>query len=172
MAWGLEAGDAELAQRTAAALTWFWIVRRYVDESVTWFDRVLAIEGGSQKARGSALVQGGFISTMVRLGDLEGCLALIREAQALFVELGDEQGVKTAQNYEAVLLWWQRDLEASSRRLIEIQASHQAYGFEWEMRFATGFWVPPRGLWETDHGQTSITAEAWRSSVASATSLL
>ena len=172
MAWGLEAGDAELAQRTAAALTWFWIVRRYVDESVTWFDRVLAIEGGSQKARGSALVQGGFISTMVRLGDLEGCLALIREAQALFVELGDEQGVKTAQNYEAVLLWWQRDLEASSRRLIEIQASHQAYGFEWEMRFATGSWVPPRGLWETDHGQTSITAEAWRSSVASATSLL
>ena len=116
MAWGLEAGDAELAQRTAAALTWFWIVRRYVDESVTWFDRVLAIEGGSQKARGSALVQGGFISTMVRLGDLEGCLALIREAQALFVELGDEQGVKTAQNYEAVLLWWQRDLEASRPR--------------------------------------------------------
>ena len=139
LAWGLEAGDAELAQRTAAALTWFWIVRRHIGEAAEWFDRVLAGEGGSPKARGSALVQGGFISTMVRQGDLEGCLALIREAQALFVELGDEQGVKTAQNYEAVLLWWQRDLEASSRRLVEIQAAHQAYGFEWGDAFCDWF---------------------------------
>ena len=46
LAWGLEAGDAELAQRTAAALTWFWIVRRHIGEAADWFDRVLAGEGG------------------------------------------------------------------------------------------------------------------------------
>ncbi len=34
LAWGLEAGDADLAQRTAAALWWFWIVRRHVAEGV------------------------------------------------------------------------------------------------------------------------------------------
>ena len=82
---------------------------------------------------------------MVRQGDLEGCLALIREAQALFVELGDEQGVKTAQNYEAVLLWWQRDLEASSRRLVEIQAAHQTYGFEWGDAFCD--WLLGSAAW-------------------------
>ena len=51
LAWGLEAGDAELAQRTAAALTWFWIVRRHIGEAAEWFDRVLAGEGGVLRRR-------------------------------------------------------------------------------------------------------------------------
>ena len=34
LAWGLEVGDANLAQRTAAALWWFWIGRRHVSEGV------------------------------------------------------------------------------------------------------------------------------------------
>ena len=50
LAWGLELGDANLAQRTAAALWRFWIVRRHVAEGVEWFDRVLALEGGPSKA--------------------------------------------------------------------------------------------------------------------------
>ena len=82
LAWSLEAGDADLAQRTAAALFWFWIVRRHISEGVEWFDRVLALEGGSSKARASALLQAGFISTMVRVDDLERCRAQVREARA------------------------------------------------------------------------------------------
>jgi hypothetical protein len=34
---------------------------------------------------------------MVHLDDLEGCLKMLREAQARFVELGDDQGSMTAQ---------------------------------------------------------------------------
>ena len=139
MAWGLEAGDAELAQRTAAALTWFWIIRRHVAESVGWFDRVLTVEGGSPKARASALVQAGFITTMIRLDDLEGCLKQIREGSALFCELGDGQGVGMAKIHEAFILWWRRDFGASSRRLVEIQTAHQAYGFEWGDAFCDWF---------------------------------
>ena len=114
MAWALEAGDADLAQRTAAALTWFWIIRRHVAESVEWYDRVLAADGSSTQARASALARAGFVSSMIRQDDLEGCLARVREAHAQFVELGDEQGVKTAQTYEAMILWFQRNLEPSS----------------------------------------------------------
>ena len=131
MAWGLEAGDAALAQRTAAALTWFWIVRRHVAEAVEWYDRVLAADGGPTKARASALVQAGMLRSVVRPDDLEGCLAMILEAQAKFVELGDEQGVMTAQTNQAALLWLQRDFEASNRMFAEIQAAWQADGFEW-----------------------------------------
>ncbi len=139
LAWDLEAGDADLAQRTAAALTWFWIIRRHVAESAEWFDRVLDLGGGSTNARAAALVQGGFISTMVRQDDLEGCLARVREGQAQFVELGDEQGVKTAQTYGAIILWFQRDLEASSSMFAEIQAAQQIYGFEWGDAFCGYF---------------------------------
>ena len=131
MTWGLEAGDAALAQRTAAALTWFWIVRRHVAEAVEWYDRVLAADGGPTKARASALVQAGMLRSVVRPDDLEGCLAMILEAQAKFVELGDEQGVMTAQTNQAALLWLQRDFEASNRMFAEIQAAWQADGFEW-----------------------------------------
>ena len=108
MTWGLECGDPDLAQRTAAALTWFWIVRRHVTEAAEWYDRVLAAEGGSSKARASALAHAGFVSSMMR--DPEECLARIRQAQAQFVELADDQRLKTAQTYEAIILWFQRNL--------------------------------------------------------------
>ena len=139
LAWGLEAGDIALAQRTAAALMWFWIIRRHVPEADDWYDRVLALEGDSPQAHASALIQSGFIQTMVRFEDLEGCLARIREGLSLFVEQGDAQGAGTAQTYEAVILWWQRDFEASSRRLAEIQTAMRASGFEWGDAFCEWF---------------------------------
>ena len=139
LAWGADASDADLAQRTTAALTWFWIIRRYVAEAVTWFDRVLAIEGGSPKARASALVQAGFIGAMVRLDDLEWCLEQIREGSALFVDLGDGQGVETAQVHEAFILWWRREFEASSPMFAEIQEAMRASGFEWGDAFCGWF---------------------------------
>ena len=145
LAWGLEAGDAELAQRTAAALAWFWLVRRHVAEAVEWFGRVLAADGGPSKARASALVQAGLLRSVVRLDDLEGCLALVREALAQFVALGDEQGVKMAQTYEGVLLWYQRDLEASNRMFAEIQTAQQADGFEWGDSFC--YWYLGSTAW-------------------------
>ena len=131
LAWGIESGNADLSQNTAASLTWFWVVRRHMAEAVDWFARVLAADGGSLSARASALVQSGFTSSVVRHDNLEACLPQIREGLAHFIELGDQQGVMTAQTYEAVLLWFQRDLEASTRKFAEIQAAHRTYGFEW-----------------------------------------
>ena len=139
MVWGLESGDADIAQRIAAALTWFWSIRRHVAEAVEWFDRVLAAEGDSTEARASALVQAGFINSFARDHDLDACRAQIGEAYARFAELGDEEGMKTAQTYDAVMLWWQRDLEASSRRMAEMQEAHQVYGFEWGEAFSDYF---------------------------------
>ena len=139
LAWGVDAGDADLAQRTAAALTWFWIIRRHVIEAVEWFDRVLAADGDSPKARASALVHSGFITTMIQYEDLEGCLARIREGSALFLHQGDEQGASTGQTYEAVVLWFQRHLEASSRRFADIQTAMYAGGFEWVDGFSSFF---------------------------------
>ncbi|MCH7737440.1 MAG: zinc ribbon domain-containing protein [Chloroflexi bacterium] len=139
LAWGVEVGDADLAQRTAAALWWFWIVHRHVKEGTEWFDRVLALEGGPSKARAFALLQSGFVSTMVRINDLEGCRAQIREARAQFVELGEAEGEMTADSHDAVIQWWLRDLESSSRSLAEIQVVHRSNGFEWGDAFCGWF---------------------------------
>ena len=139
LAWGVDTGDADVAQRTAAALNWFWIVRRHVTEAGGWFDRALAIEGGSPEARASALVQGGFMRAMVKQEDLEGCLARIREGLSLFLQQQDGPGLGTAKSYEAVLLWWQRYFEESSPKFAEVQASARAGGFEWGDAFCDFF---------------------------------
>ena len=118
---------------------WFWIIRRHVAEGVEWFDKVLAAGGGSKMSRAYALLQAGFISTMVRQNDLEGCRAQIREARAQFVESGDAQGAMTAENYDCVMLWWLRDLDASNRGLTDIQAAHRSNGFEWGDAFCGWF---------------------------------
>jgi tetratricopeptide (TPR) repeat protein len=111
-----------------------------VAQAVEWFERVLAADGGSSGARASALVQAGFVLSVVRQDDLDGCLSRIREAQAQFVELSDEQGVMTARTFEAVILWYQRDFDASNRRFAEIQAAMHDFGFEWGDAFC-GFFL-------------------------------
>jgi len=139
LAWGLELGVANLAQRTAAALWRFWIVCRHVAEGVEWFDRVLALEGGPSKAGAFALLQAGFVSIMVRIDDLEGCRAQIREARTQFVELGEAEGVMTTDSHDAVMQWGLRDFGASSRVLAKIQAIHRSNGFEWGDGFCGWF---------------------------------
>ena len=139
LGWGLEAGETDLAQRTASALMWFWIIRRHVAEAGEWYDRVLSANKGSPQARASALIHGGFITTMIQYDDLDGCLARVREGLSLFVQQGDEQGSSTAQTYEAVILWWRRDFEVSSRRFTDIQTAMRAYGFEWGDAFCEWF---------------------------------
>ena len=178
LAWGLELGDANLAQRTAAALWRFWIVRRHVAEGVEWFDRVLALEGGPSKAGAFALLQAGFVSTMVRIDDLEGCRAQIREARAQFVELGEAEGVMTTDSHDAVMQWGLRDFGASSRVLAKIQAIHRSNGFEWGDGFCGWFlgsaaWLSGDMTQAGEHYSRSLeiyrrvgdyTFIAWRSS--------
>ncbi len=150
----LESGDSDLAQRTAAALTWFWIGHRHVAEAVEWFDRVLAVDGGSSRSRALALIHSGFALSMVRQDDLESCLARIRVGLALFRELEDEQGVKTAETYDAVILWNQRNLKDSSQRFGEIQVAQRAYGFEWGDAFCG--WFLASAEWFAGNGARAI----------------
>ena len=139
MSYGLQSGAVDIPQRIAAALMWFWIIRRHVTEAVDWYDRVLAADGGPTKARAYAMVQAGFLSSMVRQDDLEGCLELIREAQAQFVDLGDDSGAMMAQIYIAENLWFQRDLETSRNMFSEMQIAQEAVGFEWGDAFSRYF---------------------------------
>ena len=154
LAWALDAGEVEIAQRTAAALAWFWLIRRHVDEAAVWFHRVLTADTSATKARALALLQSGFVSSIVRIDDFEGCLAEIREAKAQLVEMGDMQGVMTAQTFEAVIMWFQRDLDASTLIFTENQAVHREVGFEWGDAFC-GFFLGSLAWYRGDNNLAS-----------------
>ena len=139
LSWSLEAADADLAQRTATALSWFWLIRRHVTEAVDWFDRALAVEGGPVQSRAALLVQAGFVGSVLSRDDFQECLAQIREGEKHFLELGDYQGVAIAQTNEAVMMWYQRDLDGSAQRMIELQTAFQSNGYEWGDAFCSFF---------------------------------
>ena len=139
LVWSLDSGKVDVARRTASALTWFWLIRRNVLEANGWFERALAVDGGSPQVHATALVLGSFIRSNVHPDDLEACLERVREGLSTFVELGDQQGIGTALTYEALLMWYMRDLEASSLKFAEIQPAMQAAGFEWGDAFCDWF---------------------------------
>jgi|TARA_B110000263_G_scaffold246934_1_gene258814 hypothetical protein len=88
LAWAVETPEADLAQRTATALTWFWLSHRHIVEAVSWFGQALALdEGGRTAARAAALVHSGFTGQILRQYDLDSCLAQVREGAAIFAEL-------------------------------------------------------------------------------------
>jgi hypothetical protein len=57
-----------------------------VAEATDWYERVLAADATPTNAQAWALLQAGRTRPMVHLDDLEGCLKMLREAQARFVE--------------------------------------------------------------------------------------
>ncbi len=65
------------------------------------------------------------------MDDLEGSLAQAREGLELFVQLQNQQGIGMAQSYEALILWFQRDFEASTRVFAELLPAMRAAEFEW-----------------------------------------
>ena len=139
LAWAIEIREADLAQRTVTALTWFWILHRYVAQSSEWFARALAIEGRPSTARAAALVHSGFIGSMLRQDDLDGCLAEIRQGSAIFTRMQDQQGIGTAQINEAVILWFKREFDQARQQFSELQISMRSAGVEWAEAFCGWF---------------------------------
>lgn len=152
--WAVNSGSTELAQRTVAALAWFWIVRRHVAESVVWFERVLTADASPTNARASTLINSGLVGSVVRHEDFDGCLAEIREGLAQFVETDDLQGTMTGQTYEAILLWYQRDLDTSFHKFTETQSAQREVGFEWGDAFC-GFFIGSLAWYAGDNEQAS-----------------
>ncbi|MBC8281191.1 MAG: hypothetical protein H8E48_10430 [Chloroflexi bacterium] len=139
LAWGLAAGESDLVQRTSAALSWFWLIRRHSTEAMDWFERALAMEGGSSGSRAWLLIQSGFVGSVIYHDELDRCLAAIIEGRDQFANLGDGQGLLTAQAYEAVLMWSKRDLESSNRLFSDVQQTAEAIEFGWLIGFCDFF---------------------------------
>ena len=97
--WAHERGQAEVAQRLAGALQWFWLMRGYLTEGRMLLERALAAPGGSPAARAKALTGNGMLTW--RQGDYQGATILLQQALALYQELGDTAGTAFALHHAA-----------------------------------------------------------------------
>ncbi|NQW18156.1 MAG: tetratricopeptide repeat protein [Chloroflexi bacterium] len=139
LTWALESGNADLAQRSAAALMWFWVIHRHVPEGAAWFDRVLALEEGPPGSRARALLQAGFIQAVIHNDNLERPRALIQEGANIYAQMQDGQGMGQAHLYTAQNFWYARDFEKSAPMFIEIQEIMRTQGFVWGDGFCGWF---------------------------------
>jgi non-specific serine/threonine protein kinase len=95
LAWALERGEAEIAQRLAGALARFWWFRGHLSEGRDWAERALAMpQPTSAVARAEALAVAGRMATA--LGDDEYAVETLGEALALCRRVGDVHLTATA----------------------------------------------------------------------------
>ena len=90
LAWSLESGRIAEGLRIASGLVRFWEIRGYVQEGMTWFERLLARTGESVPpvVRVNALVFASFMAMF--LGNAAATLAYGREAVEIAEGIKDE----------------------------------------------------------------------------------
>ena len=95
LAWAVERGDAEVAQRLATHLARFWVVLGHVEEGRAWLDRATALRGPSApETRADGLCWAAQFASHQDAADRAECLAT--EALAVAREGGYERGVAMA----------------------------------------------------------------------------
>jgi predicted ATPase/class 3 adenylate cyclase len=116
--WAIEAGDADRAQESAAAMWRFWQQRGHLAEGRRWFEEVLAMPSGQGRtpARARALIGAGGIAWWQQ--DRTSTGAFYREALAIERELGDSARMAEAL-YNLAFVVAGNDVESAARMLDE-----------------------------------------------------
>ncbi|HEV2067611.1 MAG TPA: tetratricopeptide repeat protein, partial [Thermomicrobiales bacterium] len=127
LAWALERGDAETAQRLAGELVRFWLVLGYVGEGRDWLERALVLTGPTAPAtRVEALW--GASDLAVFQNDLARAEALAAEALTLALESGYRLGVGMALHGLGNVAESQGDFESAAARHEEALALFRELG--------------------------------------------
>lgn len=85
--WFVDGGRTDEALRLAIALAPLWMQRKRLQEGLAWFDKALAVEGGSDRIRGNAYFQAGLLAFWP--GDDERASELHGQALAIGRRTGD-----------------------------------------------------------------------------------
>jgi predicted ATPase/class 3 adenylate cyclase len=102
--WAIEAGEADIGLRTAAALWRYWQQRGPLWEGRNALDQLLAVGGSSPEVRAKALSAAGGLAWWG--GDYQATRGHFEEALPLFRESGDRQGeVEGLYNLGFVTVW-------------------------------------------------------------------
>jgi DNA-binding SARP family transcriptional activator/predicted ATPase len=135
LAWAFEgdrmsAGGDELALRLSGALRWFWRMRGYFHEGLSWLDKSLRQRPeGCTSARAAALLGKSMLT--YALGDLGAARRSAEESAAICRELGDQHGLAEALTFIGLTLVWQGEASLSQARLEEALAICRQAGDRW-----------------------------------------
>jgi predicted ATPase/DNA-binding SARP family transcriptional activator/Tfp pilus assembly protein PilF len=114
LAWAEATQHADLGQRLAAALFWFWWARGHVREGRAWLERMLALAPGARTvSRCGALLNAAGL--MYMQAELEAAHDLNEEALGIAHELGDEVRVALALNGRGVIAFDRGEYEEARR---------------------------------------------------------
>ena len=112
LAWFEQCGDAERAQRLAAALGMFGVLRGYLREGQDWLSRALAIPGEtSATTRAWALFWNGHLAWF--RGDYDAARVLMEQSLAVARASAFALGIAVSQYGLAMNVWTQGDLHRS-----------------------------------------------------------
>ena len=117
--WAIDAGHADRAQASAAALWRFWQQRGHLAEGRHWFEEILAMPSGQSATveRAAALTGAGGIAWWQV--DHGAARSFYSEALAIERELGDPSRIAEALYNEAFVVGAGDDLESAARLLDE-----------------------------------------------------
>lgn len=145
--WLLDHSRPEQALRLAAALGYFWWLRGYNTEALSW------LEEGLRKApeadpviRAWALLRAGFLLTY--RGDLRRSKALLEEALALAEATGDRTAVTQALTYLGLRATFAGEVSEGRRFLSEALRQAEALGDDYQIGIAhstTGYLASVQG---------------------------
>jgi non-specific serine/threonine protein kinase len=102
LAWAVDGGEAETAQRLVAAMIRFWYVRGHLTEGRSWAERALASGSSSDAVRARAMTSTGWLAAYQ--GDDHRALELEAAGLALSREVGDARWVGLASSALGLLM--------------------------------------------------------------------
>ncbi|CAN5473843.1 BTAD domain-containing putative transcriptional regulator [soil metagenome] len=124
--WSLDAGAADAALRTAAALAPFWYMRRYVSEGRQWLGEALSMGASSPPlVRAQALYGAGRLAS--RQDDAAAQL-LVQESLEIFRSQGEREWAPRALNMLGTIAVHQGDLERAEALYQETLRLHRETG--------------------------------------------
>lgn len=124
--WAIDSGEGEIGQNLAGLLYRFWMLRSMTSEGRIWLEQVLAVEGGTRRSRGRALVGAGTLAFLHY--DAEAARGLLEEGLSLVREENDPLMWTAALNNLAGVYGGRGELERSALLLEELLSRARATG--------------------------------------------
>jgi predicted ATPase/class 3 adenylate cyclase len=162
--WAIEAGEADRAQESAAALWRFWQQRGHLAEGRRWLEEILAMSSGQgpTAARAKALIGAGGIAWWQQ--DREATRSFYEEALAIERERGDPAPIAEAL-YNLAFVVAGDDIESAARLLDESLDLFRRVGDERGVAQVLAMLVIPdaeAGEWDRVTARLEEVAAIWR----------
>ena len=162
--WTLESQQVDAGVKLAGALAFFWFVRGYLREGISWLERTLAQgQGASKSAEARALR---YLGSHIRMGanpDLDRVTDSLHRSLSIYQELEDVSGIAWVLNTLGIVAMEQDDLVKAKELLTESLVLRHQVGDPWSIAHTLQNYAPIAFQENNYAGAKQLTEEtiAW-----------